>query len=234
MMAFKMARTIGVLTFAASLAAPVSAATVFNDSASYSAAAGSVTNVDFQGCPPTTQALGTNVTVSNSGPCAGVPGGVTFSPPTSNGLYIAGAGQSANPTTALGLNTPSGGALAIAFGALQTSFGTDLFQNFGGGFQSGQPAVFTLAFFNNATLLNTYSVNVASGTGGFFGVTEASAFNGVRISQAGGFAVIDNVKFGVGAVPEPATWAMMLLGFGGIGFAMRRRKSKITTKVSFA
>jgi hypothetical protein len=26
-------------------------------------------------------------------------------------------------------------------------------------------------------------------------------------------------------VPEPATWAMMLLGFGGIGFAMRRRRS---------
>ena len=28
-----------------------------------------------------------------------------------------------------------------------------------------------------------------------------------------------------GAVPGPATWAMMLLGFGGIGFAMRRRRS---------
>jgi DNA-binding beta-propeller fold protein YncE len=27
-----------------------------------------------------------------------------------------------------------------------------------------------------------------------------------------------------GAVPEPATWAMMLLGFGGIGFAMRRKR----------
>lgn len=26
------------------------------------------------------------------------------------------------------------------------------------------------------------------------------------------------------AVPEPATWALMLLGFGGIGFAMRRRR----------
>ena len=25
-------------------------------------------------------------------------------------------------------------------------------------------------------------------------------------------------------VPEPATWAMMLLGFGAIGFAMRRRR----------
>jgi len=26
------------------------------------------------------------------------------------------------------------------------------------------------------------------------------------------------------AVPEPATWAMMILGFGGIGMAMRRAR----------
>jgi PEP-CTERM motif len=26
------------------------------------------------------------------------------------------------------------------------------------------------------------------------------------------------------AVPEPATWAMMLAGFGGLGAAMRRRR----------
>jgi hypothetical protein len=31
-----------------------------------------------------------------------------------------------------------------------------------------------------------------------------------------------NVSFAAGAVPEPATWAMMLLGFGAVGFAMRR------------
>jgi hypothetical protein len=29
---------------------------------------------------------------------------------------------------------------------------------------------------------------------------------------------------GGGAVPEPSTWAMMLLGFGGMGLAMRRRR----------
>jgi PEP-CTERM motif len=37
-----------------------------------------------------------------------------------------------------------------------------------------------------------------------------------------------------GAVPEPATWTMMILGFGGIGSAMRRRNAAVRTKVSFA
>ena len=36
-----------------------------------------------------------------------------------------------------------------------------------------------------------------------------------------------------GAVPEPATWAMMLFGFGGLGFAMRRQR-KTGTSVRFA
>jgi choice-of-anchor C domain-containing protein len=29
-----------------------------------------------------------------------------------------------------------------------------------------------------------------------------------------------------GAVPEPSTWAMMLLGFGAVGFSLRRRKAQ--------
>ena len=36
------------------------------------------------------------------------------------------------------------------------------------------------------------------------------------------------------AVPEPATWAMMLVGCGSVGAAMRRRKSKVATNVSYA
>jgi hypothetical protein len=35
-----------------------------------------------------------------------------------------------------------------------------------------------------------------------------------------------SVRAAQGAVPEPATWAMMLLGFGGVGFAMRRARPK--------
>jgi len=42
---------------------------------------------------------------------------------------------------------------------------------------------------------------------------------------------IDNINFASdGAVPEPATWAMMLLGFGAVGFAMRRERN--SSKVS--
>jgi hypothetical protein len=44
--------------------------------------------------------------------------------------------------------------------------------------------------------------------------------NGQGVSNAQIFAT------GPGGVPEPATWAMMLLGFGGIGVAMRRSRQK--------
>ena len=41
--------------------------------------------------------------------------------------------------------------------------------------------------------------------------------------QVGVFA-LDNLTAGVaGGVPEPATWAMMVLGFGAVGAALRRR-----------
>lgn len=32
---------------------------------------------------------------------------------------------------------------------------------------------------------------------------------------------------GIGSVPEPSTWAMMLIGFGATGYAMRRRRVKV-------
>ena len=37
----------------------------------------------------------------------------------------------------------------------------------------------------------------------------------------------------IGSVPEPATWALMILGFGGVGVAMRRRAA-VRTTVRFA
>jgi hypothetical protein len=34
------------------------------------------------------------------------------------------------------------------------------------------------------------------------------------------------------AVPEPGTWAMMLIGFGAIGFSMRRSRSKLSRRLT--
>jgi hypothetical protein len=42
-------------------------------------------------------------------------------------------------------------------------------------------------------------------------------------------ALIDGVSLtdaGIGGVPEPSTWAMLLIGFGGLGFAAYRRRSR--------
>lgn len=51
----------------------------------------------------------------------------------------------------------------------------------------------------------------------------------VRISSASPFA-IDNVVLDqvTGAVPEPATWAMMIGGFGLVGGAVRRRRQNMS------
>ena len=40
------------------------------------------------------------------------------------------------------------------------------------------------------------------------------------------FEVLDNLDyvFNTSAIPEPATWATMLVGFGAVGFAMRRQR----------
>lgn len=48
---------------------------------------------------------------------------------------------------------------------------------------------------------------------------------------AADFAV-DRVYATAAAVPEPATWLMMIVGFGGIGFSMRRKKP--ARRVQFA
>jgi hypothetical protein len=48
---------------------------------------------------------------------------------------------------------------------------------------------------------------------------------GLRLVSGQNSLEVDN--FGVvsaSAVPEPGTWAMMLLGFGAVGFSMRRRR----------
>ncbi|MHA6724261.1 PEPxxWA-CTERM sorting domain-containing protein [Sphingomonas sp. RS2018] len=59
---------------------------------------------------------------------------------------------------------------------------------------------------------------------------------GTYVYNFGQGANADSLTIQVGglsaAVPETSTWLMMIAGFGGIGFAMRRKK--VTTRIRFA
>jgi hypothetical protein len=59
----------------------------------------------------------------------------------------------------------------------------------------------------------------------FLGAAEDDALNSFTAVSTGSFA--SDIASGGGAgVPEPATWAVMLIGFGGIGAAIRRGRAK--------
>ncbi len=69
----------------------------------------------------------------------------------------------------------------------------------------------------SSTLLDTdYNVTVSGGSAnGFFG--SATITGGTGVLRGSTIAA---------AVPEPGTWALMLVGFGAIGVAMRRRRAR--------
>lgn len=53
------------------------------------------------------------------------------------------------------------------------------------------------------------------------------------ISSIGQFRV-GGISTTAEPVPEPGTWALLLVGFGALGFAMRRRKTKHSLRVRYA
>jgi hypothetical protein len=56
------------------------------------------------------------------------------------------------------------------------------------------------------------------------GSNPGSDLDPYPVNMHGAFDIMGTVS---GAVPEPATWAMMVIGFGGLGASMRRRRAAI-------
>jgi hypothetical protein len=61
-----------------------------------------------------------------------------------------------------------------------------------------------------------------------YGAISLDGFSGLSIKTAGAVdtSVFTQGSVGVPAVPEPATWAMMISGFGLLGAAARRRRAR--------
>ncbi len=85
-----------------------------------------------------------------------------------------------------------------------------------------------------------YSGSINSTGSGFQAIVGgipivSGVLNTIRVAGTvvGNNSYSGTMTFAATAVPEPATWAMMMLGIGAIGFAARRRRSAVTN-VSYA
>jgi hypothetical protein len=99
-------------------------------------------------------------------------------------------------------------------------------------YASLSPATATITgyFANGGTITEDVSLN--SSTFKFFSLSGFIDLSSVTVTTSPGYtgyAALDNVNFTefTAAVPEPSTWAMMILGFAGIGFVTYRRKNKM-------
>ena len=73
----------------------------------------------------------------------------------------------------------------------------------------------------------TTSMPLGSGGGGFDYFVWNNSNGGPHASGWNYFGDFGNARLDLnigGAVPEPATWAFMIMGFGGVGAVMRRRR----------
>lgn len=101
-----------------------------------------------------------------------------------------------------------------------------------GGLYIDNGALFT----NPNIVISSVSINAASTVLGSFGAGNITFnANNVALSWANLSFTDDSLLIldinGHGAVPEPASWALMIAGFGIAGAAMRRRQA---ARVSFA
>jgi hypothetical protein len=110
-----------------------------------------------------------------------------------------------------------------------------IFLTGGGTFTSAEFNLFNALGSTNSVsiIVNGVAQSFALGNGqNFFGIqaTGTDRISTIAFDTNGtGVADLRQLRVGgvgssVGAVPEPGTWAMMLLGFGGMGVAMRRRR----------
>jgi PEP-CTERM motif-containing protein len=90
---------------------------------------------------------------------------------------------------------------------------------FGGGTVSQTFAVPNLA---GSPVLSTYNFS------GFTNLTQVSVLQGIFPNTGTSFQLDNLVVNSVAPVPEPSTWAMMILGFAGVGFMAYRRSRKTT------
>jgi hypothetical protein len=111
-------------------------------------------------------------------------------------------------------------ASAAITGSWGVDNGAEIFLN---GISTGI-ALTDLTATSNFNVLHAFSI-----TSGFIAGVNTLSFRTTDDGAPGAFRVDDAVLTAAvltASIPEPATWAMMILGFAGIGFVAYRRKDR--------
>jgi hypothetical protein len=141
-----------------------------------------------------------------------------------SGTYGAYVGSLDNTTISQSIATVAGQTYTVSFWLMAES---DLFG-------AATPNSFS-ASFGGVTLLSLQDAQAFDYKFYTFDVTASQ--NGSLLSFVGNdapaFLDLDDVSVSVtAAVPEPTTWAMLLLGFAGVGFMTYRRKDSMALRVA--
>lgn len=164
----------------------------------------------------------------------GAPTGAMDLPATVNYNFNAGAGAGTVDFVVRGYNTLDGVNCCTDVFSFSVN-GTELFKasfDLGGG---GANVVYTAAPVGS-------SVSVVNGANGTITASILTSFlngsNTLTFAYSGGMQGLGDEGWGINsvvatgnavsaAVPEPTTWAFMILGFGAVGGAMRSRSTKV-------
>lgn len=244
---------VSVVAMALASAAPSQAAVVLFDN--FDGENGGASTLNYAGFANFTVSGGTVDIIGNGGfgiGCAGGAGScVDLDGSTGNGatltttsFYSFNAGDLVTLSILLSGNQRGGAADEFSFGfntSVATAFNNVIITgpfgpaplpigNLGPGFflGSGRPNA-ALGLVASGEPYTPYSISFVAGNAG-----TLNAFAGTASADNIG-PVLDNFSLSIGAagaVPEPATWAMMIFGFGLTGAAMRRRK--VRTTVTYA
>lgn len=133
-----------------------------------------------------------------------------------------------NPSGTSYLSVLGGGSATISFAAVsgfQFDWGSiDSYNTLTIFSTGGNPIIVPGGNFINPANGN----QVSPGTNGLFTVTgdAGELFTGFTLTSGQNSFEIDNLAV---AVPEPTTWALMILGFGGVGLMVRSRRRSGST-----
>lgn len=138
------------------------------------------------------------------GPCCGTP------PDTTNTFVAFGGNNEASGLATADFSTTLGLVYNVTFDYSALGSGTE-------------PLTLTVA--GQTFTFNPIANNSLVFQSGMFSFTGIGAMTNLVVTSGGVNdvdAIIDNIV--VTATPEPATWAMLILGFGAVGVAIRRRR----------